>query len=42
MDDFDLILASCALANNIILVTNNVKQFKGIKGLKLANWTTYP
>jgi predicted nucleic acid-binding protein len=26
LDDFDLIVASCALAHNLILVTNNIKQ----------------
>lgn len=38
MDDFDLIIASCALANNLTLVTNNMKHFQRIEGLKLANW----
>ena len=38
LDDFDLMLASCALAHNLVLVTNNVKPFRGIEGLKLANW----
>jgi predicted nucleic acid-binding protein len=42
LDDFDLILASCALAHNLVLVTNNVKHFKKIEGLKLTNWTVYP
>ena len=39
LDDFDLILASCALAHNLILVTNNVRHFQRIEGLKVANWT---
>ena len=38
LDDFDLIIASCALANNLTLVTNNTKHFQRIGGLKLANW----
>jgi len=42
LDDFDLIIASCALANNMTLVTNNVRHFARIKGLKLTNWTIYP
>jgi len=42
LDDFDLILASCALANNLVLVTNNIKHFKRIKGLQLTNWSVYP
>jgi predicted nucleic acid-binding protein len=42
LDDFDLIIASCALSNNLVLVTNNVKHFRRIEGLKLTNWTEYP
>jgi predicted nucleic acid-binding protein len=38
LDDFDLILACCALTHNLTLVTNNVKHFKKIEGLKLTNW----
>lgn len=38
LDDFDLILACCALAHNLVLVTNNVKHFQRIEGLKIANW----
>ncbi|MFN0318344.1 MAG: type II toxin-antitoxin system VapC family toxin [Burkholderiales bacterium] len=39
MDDFDLIIAACALAHNLTLVTNNMKHFQRVEGLKLANWT---
>lgn len=39
LDDFDLIIAACALAHNLTLVTNNEKHFQRIEGLKLANWT---
>lgn len=39
LDDFDLILSCCALAHNLILVSNKVKHFKKIAGLKLTNWT---
>ena len=42
LDDFDLIIASCAIANNMTLVTNNVRHFERIEGLKLTNWTVYP
>ena len=42
LDDFDLIIASCALAYNLTLVTNNVKHFNRIEGLKLTNWTVNP
>ena len=42
LDDFDLIIASCAMTNNLTLVTNNTKHFGRIDGLKLTNWTVYP
>ena len=42
LDDFDLIIASSALSNNLVLVTNNVKHFQRIEGLKLTNWTEHP
>lgn len=38
IDDFDLILAACALSHGLTLVTNNVKHFKRIVGLKVENW----
>ncbi len=31
-------IASIALANNLILVTRNIKDFENIKKLKLENW----
>ena len=42
LDDFDLIIASCALSHNLVLVTNNIKHFDRVEGLRLANWTVYP
>lgn len=39
IDDMDLIIGSTAFAHNLILVTNNVKQFEKIKGLQLENWS---
>ena len=38
LDDFDLIIASCALVHRLTLVTNNIRHFQKIKGLKLENW----
>ena len=38
LDDFDLIIASTALANNLTLVSNNERHFGRIEGLKLVNW----
>jgi tRNA(fMet)-specific endonuclease VapC len=34
----DLLIASITLANDFILVTNNVKEFNRVKGLNLENW----
>ena len=42
LDDFDLIIAACALTHNLTLVTNNEKHFQRIEGLKLTNWTRDP
>ncbi len=36
---FDLQIAGQASANNLILVTNNEKEFVRVKGLKIENWT---
>lgn len=38
IDDADLFIASCALVNNLTLVTNNERHFHRINGLKLENW----
>ena len=35
---YDLLIASQALAKDIVLVTNNEKEFKRIKTLKVENW----
>lgn len=34
----DLLIASIALANNLILVTHNVSEFSRVPGLKLEDW----
>lgn len=34
----DMLIASCSLAKNFTLITNNIKEFKRIKGLKVENW----
>ena len=39
LDDFDLIIAACALTHNLTLVSNNQRHFERIDGLKLANWS---
>jgi len=36
--NMDLLIASCAIANNAILVTNNTKHFSKIDNLEVQNW----
>lgn len=40
LDDFDLMIASCAIAHNLTLISNNTKHFQRIEGLKLENWAS--
>lgn len=35
----DLLIAAHARASELILVTNNVREFGRVRGLKLENWT---
>jgi tRNA(fMet)-specific endonuclease VapC len=37
-DEFDLIIGVTALANEMVLVTDNLKDFRHIQNLKLENW----
>lgn len=36
---FDLQIASIAIANDMILVTNNEKEYSRVSGIKIENWT---
>ena len=38
IEDFDLLIASAAIARNITLVTDNTKHFARVQNLKLENW----
>ncbi len=38
IEDADILMASTAIVENLVLITNNIKYFKRIKGLKLDNW----
>ena len=42
LPDFDLLIASTALAEDKILVTNNIRHYQRIPNLKLENWVTAP
>jgi len=37
-DEFDLIIGVTAVVNKLILVTDNTKDFRFIKNVKLENW----
>jgi tRNA(fMet)-specific endonuclease VapC len=36
---YDLLIAGLALSRDMILVTNNIKEFEKVEGLHLENWT---
>lgn len=38
ISDNDLWIAAHALAEDLVMVTNNVGEFKRVKGLKVENW----
>ncbi len=37
----DMLIAAQAVSRNLILVTNNTREFERVKGLQLENWTVY-
>jgi tRNA(fMet)-specific endonuclease VapC len=37
-DEFDLIIGSTAVANELTLVTDNEKHFKNFENIKIENW----
>ncbi|MCQ2130693.1 MAG: type II toxin-antitoxin system VapC family toxin [Bacteroidales bacterium] len=38
VDDMDLLIASTALANDMTLVTHNIRHFSKVPGLKIEDW----
>ena len=38
IEDADLLIAATALANDCVLVTNNINHYSRIAGLELENW----
>ena len=38
IDEFDLMIAASALAGSYTLVTDNIKHFQRIEGLRIENW----
>jgi len=39
LDDFDLLIGSTAIFNNLILVTKNVSDFDRLDGIVIEDWT---
>lgn len=39
IDDFDLLIGATAVAHNMVMVTNNLKEFSRISGIQLEDWT---
>lgn len=39
ISDFDLLIGSTAVANDMIVVTNNIREFGRITGIQLEDWT---
>ena len=38
ISDFDLLIGATAIANKLIMVTENLKEFERIQNLKIENW----
>ena len=38
IEDFDLLIGCTAVANGMIMVTDNVRHFSRIEGIELENW----
>ena len=38
IDDADILIGTTAIANNLIMVTDNTKHFKNMPGITLENW----
>jgi tRNA(fMet)-specific endonuclease VapC len=38
ISDLDLLIGASSIANNMIMVTSNVREFKRLEGIKIENW----
>ena len=36
-DNFDLLIGCTAITNNMVMVTDNIKDFKNFSGIKIEN-----
>ncbi|MDO5522874.1 MAG: PIN domain-containing protein [Bacteroidia bacterium] len=39
LDDFDLLIGATAIANKLILISNNVKHLERLNNIKIEDWT---
>ena len=39
IDDFDILIGVTSVTHNLIMVTNNTREFVRIKGINLEDWT---
>lgn len=37
-NNFDLLIACTAVVNDMVMVTDNIKDFKNVRGIKIENW----
>lgn len=40
LDDFDLLIGSTAIFNNLTLVTRNISDFERLEGIVIEDWTS--
>jgi tRNA(fMet)-specific endonuclease VapC len=38
ISDFDLLIGCTAIENNLVIVTENISEFKRIDGIRIENW----
>ena len=39
ISDFDFLIGATAIASDMIMVTQNIKEFKRLEGIKIEDWT---
>lgn len=40
LDDFDLLIGTTAIFNNLTLITKNVSDFDRLEGIIIEDWTS--
>ncbi|SIS98669.1 tRNA(fMet)-specific endonuclease VapC [Belliella pelovolcani] len=40
ISDFDLLIGCTAIEKDLVMVTENLKEFRRISGIRLENWVT--